>query len=377
MRILHVTKKYPNTIGGDATCVFYLKKEQEKLGHRVFVLTANSDELNEDTGVYKFGLKEKTNSWDKVSVKRLTSLLFFSAQSLLVIKKIKPDIIHSHSSDLGFLSSIWARLLGIPIINTCHGVLFPYKSTNKILKSIEYVLLKLGFFNKIITVDENSVIYFKKNGFKNAQYIHMLGVDIEAFRKIQKDHDEDREIKLIFVGRLDPLKNLYGLIEAASQLKHKHIDFKIFIVGDGPVKKGLIQFAKDLGVYNETIFLGKITNRAELINIYRRSDVLIICSLWEGFPLVILEAWAAGLAVVATNVGGITRLCNNNVNSLLVEPANITALCDAISALVNDKGLRERLGANGRKLVEDNFSWANIALKLDDVYRSFLQEELS
>src|SRR3990172_2175344 len=109
MRILHVTKKYPNAIGGDSICVFNLEKEQAKTGHKVFILTTNSYEIITKDNVCKFGLKDTAHSWDKITLRRIVSLVLFSIESLWIIKKIRPDIIHSHSADLGFIISIWAR----------------------------------------------------------------------------------------------------------------------------------------------------------------------------------------------------------------------------------------------------------------------------
>lgn len=206
MIILHVTKKYPKAIGGDATCVFNLEKEQEKRGHKVFILAANCRDIVNKSNLYKFGLGDISSNWDKVTCNRIFSLLLFG-KSLFVLSKTKPDIIHTHSADLGFIISIWAKLKGIPVINTCHGVTFPFKFLSKTKRYAELFFLRWGFFSKIITVDANSLDSFREYRLKNYEYVHMLGVDQEGFANIKKRafvSEKHRYIKLIFVGRIDP-----------------------------------------------------------------------------------------------------------------------------------------------------------------------------
>lgn len=105
---------------------------------------------------------------------------------------------------------------------------------------------------------------------------------------------------------------------------------------------------------------------------YCLADIFVLPSIWEGFPLVILEAWAAGLAVIATEVGGITAICKNGENALLI-PANDTgALVNAILTLIKDVNLRDKISNNGHKAVKEKYGWDTIAAKLDDVYRRVL-----
>ncbi len=124
MRILQVTKKYPNALGGDAIVTFNLEKQQMKLGHEVFILTTNCDEIIDKPNVIKFGLKDLAQNWDFVTFKRLFSSLILFFLSFSLIKKIRPDVVHSHSVDLGFILSFICKLYKIPIINQCHGVFF-------------------------------------------------------------------------------------------------------------------------------------------------------------------------------------------------------------------------------------------------------------
>jgi len=375
MRILHVVKKYPDVIAGDAVCVSYLEKEQTKNGHQVFILTINCPQIISKPNLYKFGLEDDSYAWDSVNIKRILSLFLLYFKSLIILKKIKPDIIHSHSADLGFPISLWAKLIGIPVINTCHGVTFPFKFLSKTKRYAELFFLKFSFFSKITTVDANSIDAFRGYKLKNYEYVHILGVDKDKFEKIKKRiflSEKHRYLKLLFVGRIDPLKKLDCLIEAAAQLKGQLEYFEVWIIGAGPCKDDLIKLSRELRVDKNIKFFKAINDKQRLIKMYCLADIFVLPSIWEGFPLVILEAWAAGLAVIATEVGGITAICKNRENALLISPNNVGALVDSILTLTQDVNLRNNISKNGNKIARERYSWEIIAGKVDDIYADLL-----
>ncbi|MDI6758889.1 MAG: glycosyltransferase family 4 protein [Candidatus Omnitrophota bacterium] len=385
MRILHVTKKYPNAIGGDATCVFNLERVQEKRGHKVFIATINDREIRDKANLYKFGLKDSAYNWDNVTLKRILSLMLFFPKSLFLIKKIKPDIIHSHSADLGFIISLWAKLIGIPVINTCHSASFFCKFTPKIKRYPELFLLRFGFFDKIITVAPDSKEIFHKYGLKNCEYLNMLGVDADIFHALKKEmklvpalksggesiklSNPDSRIRFIFVGRINPLKGLDYLMLACQRLKKEIEYFEVWVVGDGPYKKNLEKLSRKLNIESNIKFFGAITDRTSLIKTYCMADIFVFPSLLESFSLVILEAWAAGLAVITTKVGIIISQGKNEENVLIIRQKDADSLYQAMLRLIKDKGLREKIGLNGNKLLlEKDYTWENIATKLEHIY---------
>ena len=370
MRILHVTKKYPKAIGGDSICVFNLEREQAKNGHKVFILTSNSYEIINKDNLYKFGIRDTANNWDRITLKRILSLVLFFIKSLWVLREIKPEIIHSHSADLGFIISIWAKLIHIPIINTCHGVTFPYEFLSKTKRFAELFFLRFGFFDKIITVDPNSLEFFRKYRLRNYEYLNILGVDADQFKKIKDKifiSEKHRYPKFIFVGRIDPLKGLDYLIHAAAKLKEKIEYFEVWIIGDGPHKENLIKLSIQLRIDKYIKFFKAITDRKRLTRMYCLADVFILPSLVEGFPLVILEAWAAQLAVITNNIGGITRCGRNGENMLIASPKDIEGLSSAMFTLIKNENLRIKIGFNGRLLVEQGYAWNKVILDLDSL----------
>src|SRR3989337_1473825 len=118
MKILHVTKKYPDIRGGDSTVVAGLEKYQKKMGHKVYILTSNCSEIRQSLTVTKYALKIDSLNLDRINLNRIISLFILFFYSFFYLKKIKPDIVHSHSPDLGFILSFPCKVYKIPIINT-------------------------------------------------------------------------------------------------------------------------------------------------------------------------------------------------------------------------------------------------------------------
>jgi glycosyltransferase involved in cell wall biosynthesis len=356
MKILHITKKFPKAVGGDAKVVYNLKALQEEAGHEVSVLTPNCPEI--EGYVYKFGLKEKAENLDRITLRRILSLIFLLALGFQRLRKVKPDIVHSHSADLGFFISIPARLCKIPVINTCHSLSFPYRK--HFLKGFaEKFFLRYAGFKKIITPDPSSLDSLTKAGFRPA-YIPN-GINIKSpIRKIEKE-----KFRFLYTGRLEKEKGLRYLIEAAASIKSK-ADFSLLFAGSGSYKEELEDLARKLEVNAD--FVG-YKEGEELEELYRGSGALVLPSMQEGFPISILEAWAAGLPVIATKVGGIPRICTHEENSLLVEPKNSRELAEAMLRIINDKNLGEKLGNNGRKLVEEKYSLEEVSKATLELYR--------
>lgn len=366
MRILHVTKKYPNALGGDAIVSFNLEKQHMKLGHEVFILTTNCDEIIDKPNVIKFGLKDLAQNWDIVTFKRLFSLLILFFLSFSLIKKIRPDIVHSHSVDLGFILSFVCKLYKIPIINLCHGVSFPYKQNTSAKRIIEKFCLKYSKFNKIITVDKNSLPQFKKINIKNVIYMPN-GVDLEKFNK--KKTNKTNKTIFLFVGRLEKQKGLIYLIKAINILKVNNSNFEVHLIGTGTEEASLKELVSKFNFKKYIKFLGKKTSQ-EITTYYVNSDVFILPSIWEGFPLTLLEAWAASLPVIITNVGGVSKICKNKENVLMIPSKNTKKIAEAMLELIKNKKQREKLGKNGRKLVEEKYGWEKVAKKFVSIYKN-------
>ncbi len=372
MKILHITKKYPPLIGGDAIVVQSLETEQRKLGHDVFILTSKTVKTEKSTNVYNFGILEKIYNLDKITTKRIFSLILLFFRSFFFLRKIKPAIIHTHSPDLGFVCSFAAWLYGIPIVNTCHGVTFADKRYSVIKRLIEKFFLKYAFFSAIIVVDKATLPAFHNAHIKPVIYIPN-GVDTKFFTPVSQDHKEEI-FTFLFVGRIEKQKGLIYLIEAVKLLVCSQKNFKVLIVGEGSLINMLQSQVRKYQLENFIFFVGK-KDKVQLREYYQQANVLVLPSLWEGFPLTILEAWASGVAVIATKVNGIPAVCIDKKNALLIPKENPQELSIAMKTLLNNRNLTESLGQQGRNLVSKCYSWQTITDETLRVYADFKSQD--
>jgi len=348
--------------------VVNLEEQHKKLGHEVFILAPNSIDIIDKPGLIKFGIREKSENWDSLTLKRLISSLILLFSSFRLIKRLSPDVVHSHSVDLGFILSFACRLYRIPIINQCHGVSFPYKQIPVVKRIIEILCLKYSGFKKIITVDEKSLPAFKKINIKNVSYMGN-GVDLGKFKQINKKRNE--QTIFLFVGRLEKQKGLNYLIKALNILKKEYSQFMIWIIGSGSEEDNLKKLVKKYDLHSYIRFLGNKSNE-EISSYYQNSDAFILPSIWEGFPLTLLEAWAAGLPVIISDVGNVSEICRDRENALIIPPGNSQKITEAMKLLIDDNQLREKLGENGKEVVAKKYSWEKISKEFETIYKDLL-----
>ncbi len=368
MRILHISKKYPNIMGGDATVIAGLVKYQKKLGYKVYVLTSNCSEVKKSSTIAKYGVKIDAIDLDKINLKRIISLFLLFFYLLFYLKKIKPDIVHSHAPDQGFISSFSCKLYKIPIINTCHGSTFNDKSYPSIKRKLEKFFLKNGYFNKIITANKNSLNDFRKSAIKNVVYLPNA-IDLDLFQG--KRHNVNKKTIFLFAARIEREKGLNYLIYAVNKLRNIEKSFKVLIIGEGVDQNYFQSLVAELKLSDYIEFFGK-KNNDEVIDYYYKSDVFILPSLHETFPATVLEAWAAELSVIVTNIGGVSAICNNRENALIVPPEDPEKIKEAMITLIKDQKLRKKLAENGRKLIEKYYRWDKIVKDIESIYEEIL-----
>jgi len=370
MRILHISKKYPDAIGGDAHVVRSLELHQESAGHDVIILTADTREVRRKRNVRVFGIHDTAAHLDRITPKRMISLACFLFTSIRVMAAEKPAIIHTHSAELGFFASFPARLLGIPVIQTCHGICFNDKSFSPLKRGVEAFLLKYGIFECITTVDGSSVPAFSKLGISRVRYVPN-GVDSALF-KVHRNESPRPQMQFLCVGRLEHQKGLDILIAAASVLKKERDDFLINIVGDGSLREDLARQISAGSLDRCVQLLGSVP-RDELVRQYASSNAFVLPSRWEGMPLTLLEAWSVGLPVIVTKVGGIPEICRDRENALVIPPGDPSQLCRAMRLLMDHPDLGKRIGSEGNRIAREQYSWDRIADSYHLLYLEAIQ----
>jgi len=171
------------------------------------------------------------------------------------------------------------------------------------------------------------------------------------------------------VGRLSEVKQQDVLLRAFARVVQRVRDVHLVLVGDGPMRDTLGELAKELKVADRVHFAGY---QAQPEAYLRAMDVFALTSCSEGTPLSILEAWAAGLPVVASAVGGIPELVKDGTTGLLVPFGDEEVLCHALCTVLTDKDRAQRMGDAGRRVVQAGFDVGRIAEVYEHHYRQAL-----
>jgi glycosyltransferase involved in cell wall biosynthesis len=289
----------------------------------IYVITKFSDNGTEIEKI----LKENNIKVIYSNCKKGFSLKFLF-KCYLELKRIKPDIIHSH---LGIITYFlpYIYLNKCKCFHTIHNI--PQKDGKRIY----------NFFykKKVILIGISDTIAQMIKKFYNIKYsipVIYNPVNLSKFKEIIPAKC-DNTLTLIIVARLCLQKNHKLLLEAFSQAIKENVQLKI--VGDGPLKNELIEYASNLGISEKVKFLGQ---RDDIPYLLKSSDIFVLSSLWEGLPLSVLEAMAAGLPIISTDVGGVKDIVKDN--GILVEKGNAKKLYEAIIKLVKNNALREEMG---------------------------------
>ena len=171
---------------------------------------------------------------------------------------------------------------------------------------------------------------------------------------------------ILAAGRFCEQKNFGDLVAAAVRLKESGCLFRLVIAGDGEQRAGLADQVRKLSMENEIVLPGNLSN---LDQVMQGSDIFVMSSLWEGLPLVLLEAMAAGLPVVAYGIPGIEEVVADGTTGLTVPVGEPGALADGLKRLVGDDTLRRGLGAAGETRIRTHFGFAEYVEKLNGLYR--------
>jgi glycosyltransferase involved in cell wall biosynthesis len=284
-----------------------------------------------------------------------------------IIKLVKPDLVHCHSSKAGVVARLAAWICRVPVIFTAHGWGFDPRSPRlqrNIALGVEKVLAPIS--TKIICVSESDrqlAISLKVTSPELAVTIHN-GIDNKS---IATAVPERQPAKLIMVARFNRAqKDQHTLMKAIAKLTDP---IELILVGTGPDWEASKTIAKDLGITDRVAFLG---DRLDVPNLLANSQIFVLSTHYEGAPISILEAMRCGLPIIATNVNGIPEQVADGVTGLLVPHQDVDALASAISKLVKDPDRRQQMGVAGKHKFAKEFTVEQMVEKTELLYRSIL-----
>ena len=228
-----------------------------------------------------------------------------------------------------------------------------------------FILTKI-FYDQEISVSHS----FLQHSNVNIPIVIPNGVERRVFDQVKDIVKRSKKFTFLFVGRFDAIKGVVLLIEAFSDFHKKYANTQLLLIGYGFEERKIINLIKQLHLEDSIIIKGKLVGKP-LMYLYKLVDVVVLPSLSEGQPVVILEAFAAKKPIIATDVGDVGRLIKSGKTGFLIQPSSINALHKALVAAYHAKNLKS-MGINGYKIVQQ-YEWDTIAAKTAAVYESLIK----
>lgn len=295
-----------------------------------------------------------------------------------VLEENEIDILHTHGGIAGLLGRRASGKSKTPaVVHTLHGIHYLHYR-NKVLR---YLYIRL---ERHLSRRTDAVIFVSEADLKEAERYKLApemkriliknGIDVTRFRETDISEKVKKELKWRLnlsppivgtIARLHRQKGIIDLIRAAGQIHRGSPEAKIVVVGGGPLERVLRVEAQKLGLERFFVMLGERTDARELLSLF---DVFVLPSLWEGLPLVLLEAAAMGKPIVATDIDGVREVIRDGETGLLVPPANPERLAEAILRLLQDKDLAHKLGENAKATIPPSFPLSKMIEETEQLY---------
>lgn len=349
-----------------------------------YIVIHASDDLRPGVDTYRTELADRKIVSYSVPVRQTISPrdVIAIARTLRLVRKIKPDLIHCHSTKAGFVGRICATLGRIPSVFTPHSFSFQMAETGsrtyRLLLAIEKALGRKT--RRIAPVSETELALAVDNGICRKDKavlirngVHMQQSDraiaaaktIRTELRIPADH-----VMVCFIGRFAPQKMPELVVETARALGELRHASTFLFLGNGPMEEQIQDLISAYGLQARCRWLGWQPYDKALAYL-AASDTMLLPSRYEGLPYVALEAQAVGTVPVLTAVPGSSDAVIPDVTAITVPFGDVDAMASAIVKL-SDPDLRNRMAASGREFVSSQFSAANMARQIESMYASVL-----
>jgi glycosyltransferase involved in cell wall biosynthesis len=374
MKILQTPVRFYPFVGGVENYVYNLSRELIELGHEVTVVCANEPKV------------KSMEITDGIRVKRLNYIGKIANTNItlklpLELLKEDFDIVHTHIPTPW--SADWSAIISMTknksLILTYHNDIVGNGFANCIAKFYNFTSLKLMLRKaaKIIISQPNylaSSPYLKK--YENKIEVIPSGVDIRHFKPLKVGKEENMVFFLSVLDEFHRYKGLDYLLEALKRVKKEILNVRLIVGGEGKLLNYYKQKVTSMGLGDNVEFAGFIPDE-EIVKYYNKCDIFVLPSIsakQEGFGMVLLEAMACGKPVVTTEIVGIAKDARERNCGKIIEPKNVDALADAVIEVLQDKESAKRMGANGRRLVEEKYGWKKVGEMVQSVYEDVLNK---
>lgn len=381
IKVIHIITRLDK--GGSAENTFLTLKGLDKSRYQVSLIAGPVDDPSQDRRSH---LEESGVRYIQVPQLRRNIHLFYDFSALLktfrLLRRERPDIVHTHTSKAGLLGRLAAKLAGIPsIIHTPHGhVFFGYFGALKTRMFILFEKLASRITDKIVALTPREKSDYLSYKVTSEEKLVVIPSGIELHKCQHAPREERSKLKkglgipetsavVGTAGRLVPVKGPQFLLKAFKQVISEHPDTYLVFAGDGPLRKSLEKNAVVMGLAKKIIFAGWRDDMARVLSVF---DVFCLPSLNEGMGRVLVEAMALGKPIVASDVGGIPDLIIPGKNGFLVPPRNPGELARQILFLVKNREEAAKLGRAGKEMVSV-FSDEIMVQKIAELYEKELK----
>ena len=302
-----------------------------------------------------------------------------------LIRSERPTILHTHTAKAGAVGRIAALLAGDArppvIVHTFHGhVLRGYfnPALTAAFRLLEQLLARVA--TKLVAVSPEVRDDLVALGVAPASKFAVVRLGIELDERVDYDEEGRKATRRLlgippdafvvgWIGRMTAVKRTEDIARTLQALVERGVDGYLCLVGDGPDRDHLEQYAHELGVVKRCLFVGY---QEDVARFYSAIDALLLPSVNEGTPVSVIEALAAQRPAVATRVGGTPDVIRDGVDGFLVEVGDADALSERLAELAADPERRAQMGADGRERVLGRYAVQRLIDDIDRLYRSLL-----
>ena len=362
MNILQILPEL--NVGGVETGTRDLAKHLVKMGHKSVVVSNGGtlvDEI-ESQGSKHYALP--------VHKKSIFAILWLVPKLVEIIRKEEIDIVHARSRVPAYIAFFASRLTGKVFITTCHGY---YKT--------HFASRVMSWGKLVICPSQVIANHMNKDFGLPLERIKLVprGVDLERFRFISPDNKQSDVFNIGIIGRLSPLKGQAYFLRAMARVLRQVFSpsIKVWIVGGASAsheayKRELHVLVNRLGLRHCTEFLG---TKQDIATVLSGLNLLVLASVrHEAFGRVVIEAQAAGVPVIATRVGGIVDIIDDNLTGILVAPGDVEGLAEAIIKIIKNKSTAVYLAKNAYKRLKQKFTLEIMVKNTLKVYKEALSK---
>lgn len=296
-----------------------------------------------------------------------------------LIRKEQVDIVHVHGTRAN-TNILWAaRSLRIPVIYTIHGWSF-HEGLHPLMKKARIAAEK--FITRRVQMNICVSDSNKQTGLDAFGRFHAVviknGVNLRKFDPAGHYPDVKaaygipaERLVIAYVARMTYQKDPVSMIRSFAKALEKEPAMTLLMIGEGELKQAAMDAVQELGITGNVIF---DRFRQDVPAVLHAADIYCLPSLWEGFPIGVLEAMAMGKAVVASDVDGTREAVENDVNGLLVPAGNTEAVAAAITRLAKDRTLRMRLQQRAISTIQSTFDVAGVTRRIENIYEQLSEK---